>query len=255
MIEKAEVKQITDKSGTIIIKEEKGLGLFEKLLPVWIALCMGLGILLSLYAPKIAVTLDNLQIRGISIPIGICLFFMMYPAMLNLKASELKKLAKNPKPIILTLISNWLIAPFVGWGLARLFLAGNEQLIFAIILLSSSPCTAMVLVWGYMAKGNQEQNVITTSLNTITIIIGYAPMVALLSGISNIQIDVISLIISVSFFIGLPLILGTVSRILLIKYKGEEWFKGKFVPVVGKISIARRSRRFQEMMKRGRRWL
>lgn len=218
-------------------EDEKRLGLFEKLLPIWIAICMGIGILLSFYAPKIAETLDNLQIRGISIPIGICLFFMMYPAMLNLKASELKKLAKNPKPIILTLISNWLIAPFVGWGLARLFLAGNEQLIFAIILLSSSPCTAMVLVWGYMAKGNQEQNVITTSLNTITIIVGYAPMVALLSGISNIQIDVISLIISVSFFIGLPLILGTVSRVLIIKYKGEDWFKNKFIPVVGKISI------------------
>ncbi len=238
MSELAETEQIIENSDVIVTtKEEKGLGLFEKLLPLWIAVCMGLGILLSLYAPKIAENLDSLQVRGISIPIGICLFFMMYPAMLNLKASELKKLVRNPKPIILTLISNWLIAPFVGWGLARLFLAGHEQLIFAIILLSSSPCTAMVLVWGYMAKGNQEQNVITTSLNTITIIIGYAPMVALLSGISNISIDVISLIISVSFFIGLPLILGTISRLLIVKYKGEDWFKTKFVPVVGKISI------------------
>ncbi|MCG3258516.1 MAG: arsenic resistance protein, partial [Candidatus Heimdallarchaeota archaeon] len=147
------------------------------------------------------------------------------------------KLAKNPKPIILTLISNWIIAPFLGWGLARLFLPGKEQLIFAIILLASSPCTAMVLVWGYMAEGNQEQNVITTSLNTITIIIGYAPMVALLSGISNISIDVISLIISVSFFIGIPLILGIISRLLIIRAKGEEWFKNKFVPIVSKISI------------------
>ncbi|TET76360.1 MAG: arsenic resistance protein [Candidatus Heimdallarchaeota archaeon] len=204
---------------------------------MWIVICMATGILLSLYAPVIAETIDSWQVRGISIPIGICLFFMMYPAMLNLKASELKKLAKNPKPIILTLISNWIIAPFLGWGLARLFLPGNEQLIFAIILLASSPCTAMVLVWGYMAEGNQEQNVITTSLNTITIIIGYAPMVALLSGISNISIDVISLIISVSFFIGIPLILGIISRLLIIRAKGEEWFKNKFVPIVSKISI------------------
>ena len=104
----------------------EGLGLFGKLLPIWIVICMGAGILLSLYAPSIAETIDSWQVRGISIPIGICLFFMMYPAMLNLKASELKKLAKNPKPIILTLISNWIIAPFVGWGLARLFLQGNE---------------------------------------------------------------------------------------------------------------------------------
>jgi len=219
------------------IKTSKGLSLFEKLLPIWIAICMGAGILLSLYAPNIAETIDSWQVRGISIPIGICLFFMMYPAMLNLKASELKKLAKNPKPIILTLISNWIIAPFVGWGLARLFLPGNEQLVFAIILLASSPCTAMVLVWGYLADGNQEQNVITTSLNTITIIIGYVPMVALLSGISNISIDIVSLIISVSVFIGIPLILGVISKLLIIRTKGEEWFKKKYVPIVGKVSI------------------
>jgi len=218
------------------IKKE-GLGLFEKLLPIWIVICMAVGILLSLYAPSIAETIDNWQVRGISIPIGICLFFMMYPAMLNLQASELKKLAKNPKPIILTLISNWIIAPFVGWGLARLFLPGNEQLMFAIILLASSPCTAMVLVWGYLADGNQEQNVITTSLNTITIIIGYAPMVALLSGIANISIDVIMLIITVAIFIGIPLVLGILSKKLIINTKGEEWFKNKYIPIVGKISI------------------
>jgi len=218
-------------------KKNEGLGLFEKLLPIWIVICMAAGILLSLYAPGIAETIDSWQVRGISIPIGICLFFMMYPAMLNLKASELKKLTKNPKPIILTLVSNWIIAPFVGWGLARLFLPGNEQLMFAIILLSSSPCTAMVLVWGYLADGNQEQNVITTSLNTITIIIGYVPMVVLLSGISNISIDVISLIISVAVFIGIPLMLGVISRALIIKAKGEEWFKSKYIPIVGKISI------------------
>lgn len=218
-------------------KEGKGLGLFEKLLPLWIALCMLAGILLSLFVPNLAETIDDWQIRGISIPIGICLFLMMYPAMLNLQASELKKLVKNPKPILLTLVSNWLIAPFVGWGLAQIFLQGQEQLMFAIILLSSSPCTAMVLVWGYLADGNQEQNVINTSLNTITIIIGYAPLVALLSGISNIPLDVWALVISVLVFIGIPLILGVVSKKLLIKFKGEVWFKDTYLPVVGKVSI------------------
>ncbi|MCG3260420.1 MAG: arsenic resistance protein [Candidatus Heimdallarchaeota archaeon] len=227
------------KTGKIedLTETKEGLGLFEKLLPIWIVICMGSGILLSLYAPSIAETIDSWQVRGISIPIGICLFFMMYPAMLNLQASELRKLAKNPKPIILTLISNWIIAPFIGWGLARLFLPGNEQLMFAIILLASSPCTAMVLVWGYLADGNQEQNVITTSLNTVTILIGYAPMVALLSGIANISIDVISLIITVAIFIGIPLVLGILSKKLIISAKGEEWFKNKYIPIVGKISI------------------
>ena len=113
----------------------------------------------------------------------------MYPAMLNIQASELKKLRRNPKPIILTLVSNWIVAPIVGFVLAQTFLPGNEQLIVAVILLSSSPCTAMVLVWGYLAEGNQEQNVINTTLNTATILVLFAPLVALFTGISNIPID------------------------------------------------------------------
>jgi ACR3 family arsenite transporter len=161
----------------------------------------------------------------------------MYPAMLNLQVTELKKLGKNPKPIILTIVSNWLIAPFVGLLMARIFLQGYEQLIVAIILLSSSPCTAMVLVWGWMAKGNQEQNVINTSLNTITIIIGYAPLVTLLTGIQNIPIDWVLLLISIFVFIGLPLFGGIISKKLIIRSKGEDWFNNTYRPIVGKISI------------------
>jgi len=161
----------------------------------------------------------------------------MYPAMLNLQVSELKKLGKNPKPIILTIISNWLIAPFVGLLMARIFVPGNEQLIVAIILLSSSPCTAMVLVWGWMAKGNQEQNVVNTSLNTITIIFGYAPMVTLLTGIQNIPVDWILLLVSIFIFIGLPLLFGIISKRLIISSKGEDWFDNTYRPIVGKISI------------------
>ncbi len=135
-------------------EETKKLGLFEKLLPLWVAICMIIGVILSQIVPGISETINSLQVAGISIPIGICLFLMMYPAMLNVQASEFKKLGKNPKPIILTLISNWIVAPIVGFLLARVFLAGNEQLIVAIILLSSSPCTAMVLVWGYLKMGS-----------------------------------------------------------------------------------------------------
>ncbi len=220
-------------------KEEKGkkISFFEKFLPLWVAICIFIGILLSQIFPGISVAIESLKIGEISIPIGICLFLMMYPAMLNLQASELKKLGKNPKPIILTLVSNWLIAPFVGLAMIRLFLPGNDQLSVAIILLSSSPCTAMVLVWGWMARGNQEQNVINTSLNTITIIFGYAPLVTLLTGIQNIPIDWILLLISIFIFIGLPLVLGIVSKRILISSKGENWFNNTYRPIVGKVSI------------------
>ncbi len=217
--------------------ESKKFGLFEKLLPLWVALCIFIGILFSIYIPGISQTMNSFRIGQISLPIGICLFLMMYPAMLNLQVSELKKLGKNPKPIILTILSNWVIAPFVGLLMARIFLHGYEQLIVAVILLSSSPCTAMVLVWGWMAKGNQEQNVVNTSLNTITIIFGYAPMVTLLTGIQNIPIDWKSLVLSTFVFIGLPLLLGIISKRLLISTKGKEWFNNTYRPIVGKVSI------------------
>ena len=222
-------------------KRSRKINYFEKFLPVWVALCIFIGLALSQFIPQISQVIDSLQIGGISIPIGICLFLMMYPAMLNLQASELKKLGKNPKPIILTLVSNWLVAPFVGLAMANTFLPGNSetmrQLTVAIILLSSSPCTAMVLVWGWMAKGNQEQNVVNTSLNTITIIFGYVGMVSLLTGIKNIPINIWLLIISLIIFIGLPLFLGIISKKSIISRKGINWFNDVYRPYVGKISI------------------
>ena len=218
-------------------EEKKNISYFEKLLPLWVALCIVAGIILSQLIPEISEAINSLQIGGISIPIGICLFLMMYPAMLNLQFSELKKLGKNPKPIILTLISNWVVAPFIGLAMANIFVPGHEQLIVAIILLSSSPCTAMVLIWGWMARGNQEQNVINTSLNTITIIFGYVPLVALLTGIKNIPIDILLLLISLILFIGVPLLLGIVSKKIIISTKGDAWFNDVYRPIVGKISI------------------
>lgn len=210
---------------------------FERYLAIWVALCMVVGVVLSQTVPGISEAIDSWQIRGISIPIGICLFLMMYPALLNLQVSELRKLRNNRKPIILSLFSNWIIAPLVAAGLAYLFLRGNEQLIVAVILLGSSPCTAMVLVWGRLSEGNQEQNVINTSLNTVTIMVLYVPIVSFLTGIQNIPIDRLLLAISTFVFIGIPLILGIVSKRILVKAKGESWFENVYRPVVGRIAI------------------
>ena len=216
---------------------EKTLGTFEKYLAVWVAACMAAGLILSQTLPGLSQTLNNWQIRGISVPIGICLFLMMYPALLNLQLDELRKLMKNPKPIFLTLISNWIIAPIVTVVLARMFLTGYDQLIVSLILLGSSPCTAMVLVWGSLAEGNQEQNVINTTLNTITIIVLYAPMVSLLTGIQNIPIDRGLLAISVIVFIGAPMLVGYITRKYITATKGETWFNETYRPAIGKISI------------------
>jgi len=211
---------------------------FEKYLAVWVALCMGLGILLSQTIPGLGETIDSWQIRGISIPIGICLFLMMYPALLNLQVSELKRLKDNPKPILLSLFSNWIISPLITVLLANLFLKGQEQLMVALILLGSSPCTAMVLVWGRLANGNQEQNVINTSINTVTIMFLYVPLVSLLTGIQGIPIDRGLLLISALIFIGLPLILGIITKRSLTRLKGSFWFEHTYRPIVEKVSIS-----------------
>ncbi len=211
--------------------------IWEKGLALWVALCMLAGVALSQLVPGIGETLNSWQIRGISIPIGICLFLMMYPALLNLQVSELKKLGRNPKPILLTLLSNWIVAPIVTFLLARTFLADQPQLMVAAILLGSSPCTAMVLVWGKLADGNQEQNVINTSLNTLTIMVLYVPIVGLLTGIQGIPVDRMLLAISALIFIGLPLLLGIVSKRVLIRARGETWFNEVYRHAVEKVAI------------------
>lgn len=223
--------------------EHEGLGIFDKLLPIWVVICIAIGILFSLYVPGLSETIESIQIAGMSIPIAICLIVMMYPAMLNIEGSELVKAGKNPKPIILTLFSNWVVATFVGLAVALIFVPDNEQLVLAIILLHASPCTAMVLVWGWLARGNQAQNVIITSINTITIIILYVPVVMLLVFIANITLtkpiplDTLTLLIALLIFIGLPLIAGVLSKRILIKRRGEEWFNKKYRPAVGKVAI------------------
>ena len=219
------------------MSEEKTLSTFEKYLAVWVAICMIIGLVLSQTLPGLSQTLNNWQIRGISVPIGICLFLMMYPALLNLQLEELRKLMRNPKPIFLTIVSNWIIAPIVTVLLARMFLTGYDQLIVSLILLGSSPCTAMVLVWGSLCKGNQEQNVINTTLNTMTIMILYAPIVSILTGIQNIPIDRALLALSVIVFIGAPMLVGYISKKYITSTKGFEWFNDTYRPAVGKISI------------------
>jgi len=234
---KTKTKQITNSGEPPMAPKKKTLSFFEKYLVVWVFLCMLVGLFLSQVLPEVSQAINGLQFAGISIPIGVCLFLMMYPAILNLQFGELKKLAKNPKPILLTILSNWIWAPLITALLAYYFLAGHDQLIVSLILLGSSPCTAMVLVWGSLANGNQEQNVVNTTLNTITIMFLYAPVVSLLTGIRNIQIDRLSLLLAVFVFIGIPLVLGIISKRALTNRKGADWFKHSYRPAVNKISI------------------
>lgn len=213
------------------------LGIFEKYLTLWIALCIVTGLLIGKFLPAFGEYLDSLKFAQLSIPIGICLFFMMYPTVVGIAFSDVKKAARKPKPMLLTIIANWVIAPFIMMLYANLILQGNPQYIAGVILLGMSPCTAMVMWWILLAKGDLAQGLINTSINALLMLILYAPLSLFYLGVSGIPVPWDLITMSVIVFIALPVSLGAVSRKLLIGRKGKEWFDSTYLEVVRKISI------------------
>ncbi|MGD6807523.1 MAG: ACR3 family arsenite efflux transporter [Candidatus Bathyarchaeia archaeon] len=218
-------------------KKELSLGLWEKYLTVWIAICIVVGLLVGRFFPAFGEFMDSLKYAQLSIPIGILLFFMMYPTVVGIRFSDVKQATRNPKPLIVTIIANWVIAPPLMTFLANTFLAGSPQYIPGLILLGLSPCTAMVMWWMYLAKGDMAQGLINTAVNALIMLGLYAPLAAFYLGVSGIPVPWDLIAISVLVFIALPVTAGAISRRVIIKKKGEEFFKDKFNPAVGKISI------------------
>jgi len=168
--------------------KEAKLGVFEKYLTLWIALCIVIGLLIGKFLPAFGEYLDSLKFAQLSIPIGICLFFMMYPTVVGIAFSDVKKAARKPKPMLLTIIANWVIAPFIMMLYANLILQGNPQYIAGVILLGMSPCTAMVMWWILLAKGDLAQGLINTSINALLMLILYAPLSVFYLGVSGILV-------------------------------------------------------------------
>ncbi len=219
------------------VKKELSLGLWEKYLTLWIAICIVVGLLVGRFIPEFGQFMDSLKYAQLSIPIGILLFFMMYPTVVGIKFSDVKKAARNPKPLLVTIFANWVIAPILMTMLANTFLAGNPGYIAGVILLGLSPCTAMVMWWMFLAKGDMAQGLINTAVNALLMLFLYAPLAALYLGVSNIPVPWDLIAISVLVFIALPVAAGAISRRVIIRKKGEEWFKDRYNPAVGKISI------------------
>ncbi len=219
------------------VKKELSLGLWEKYLTVWIAVCIVVGLLVGRFIPEFGQFMDSLKFAQLSIPIGVLLFFMMFPTVVGIQFSDVKKAAKNPKPLIVTIIANWVIAPPLMTFLANTFLAGSPQYIPGLILLGLSPCTAMVMWWMFLAKGDMAQGLINTAVNALLMLGLYAPLAAFYLGVSGIPVPWDLIALSVLAFIALPVTAGAISRRVIIKRKGEEYFKDKFNPAVGKISI------------------
>jgi len=269
-------------------KIERKLSVFEKYLTLWVLLCIALGIIIGKVAPTTAKFLDGMSIYVnespvVSIPIAICLFFMMYPIMVKIDFSNVIKSGKTPKPIWLTLFANWAIKPFTMYFIAIFFLgilfktfigvdatdlvklppgadwavgsihgAGKVVLeggikmleiplwrsyLAGCILLGIAPCTAMVLVWGYLAKGNDALTLVMVAINSLTMLVFYGPLGGFLLGVGRLPIPWQALLLSIGVYVALPLVAGFFSRKLIIKAKGEKWFNDKFLHLLTPVSI------------------
>lgn len=234
------------------------LSVFEKYLTLWVLLCIGAGIFLGKISPEVAVKLDSLSIYNVSIPIAIALFFMMYPIMVKIDFAEVVRAAKTPKPVALTLFINWAIKPFTMYLIASFFLGylfngflpGTEIIktgqevelwrsyVSGAILLGIAPCTAMVLMWSYLAKGDDGLTLVMVAINSLTMLVLYAPLGGFLLGVNAMPIPWQTILLSVMIYVALPLVAGHFSRKWIIKSKGLEWFNTKFLHRLTPISIS-----------------
>lgn len=237
--------------------EERKLGFFERYLTLWVIGCIGLGILLGKLFPQAAITLDNISIYQVSIPIAVCLFFMMYPIMVKIDFALVVKAGKTPKSVLLTLFVNWCIKPFTMLAIATLFLGvlfkgllpgieivkGGAEVelyrsyISGCILLGIAPCTAMVLVWGHLARGNDGHTLVMVAINSFSMLFLYVPLGGWLLGVNKMPIPWQTIVLSVIIYVGLPLLLGYHSRKLIIAKKGMKWFEEKFLHYLTPVSI------------------
>ncbi|MEM2912682.1 MAG: ACR3 family arsenite efflux transporter [Candidatus Bathyarchaeia archaeon] len=220
----------------ISIKREVSLGIFEKYLTLWIGTCIVIGLLVGRFFPQFGQFMDSLKYKQLSIPIGVLLFFMMYPTVLGIKFSDIKQAAKKPKPLLITIIANWVVAPPLMTLYANLLLA-DPMYKAGVILLGLSPCTAAVMWWIYLAKGDLAQGLINTAVNALLLLFLYAPLAALYLGVSSIPVPWDLIALSAIIFVALPVAAGAMSRKIIIKRKGEMWFKNAYQPLIGKVSI------------------
>ena len=233
------------------------LNIFEKYLTVWVALCIVAGIALGKLFPGVAQSLDVMSVYNVSIPIAICLFFMMYPIMVKIDFSQAKKAARSPKPVLLTLVINWLVKPFTMVAFSQFFLGwlflpwlSSTELVRGVnitlansyiagtILLGIAPCTAMVLMWGYLSYSNQGHTLVMVAVNSLAMLFLYAPLGKWLLSTNNLIVPWETIVLSVLIYVGLPLIAGIFSRYWIFHNKGRRWFEEKFLQYLSPIAIA-----------------
>ncbi|MDD2481776.1 MAG: ACR3 family arsenite efflux transporter, partial [Lutispora sp.] len=224
-----------------------GIGFFERYLTVWVILCMAAGVLIGVYLPGIPELLSKFEYANVSIPVAILIWLMIYPMMLKVDFASIKQVGKNPKGLIVTWVTNWLIKPFTMYGIAVFFFyvvfkglippdLAKEYLAGAV-LLGAAPCTAMVFVWSHLTKGNPAYTLVQVATNDLIILVAFVPIVAFLLGISDIAIPWATLFMSVVLFVVIPLTAGWLSRTTITKNKGLDYFEKTFIPKFSNVTI------------------
>ncbi|MFA6783986.1 MAG: ACR3 family arsenite efflux transporter [Sphaerochaeta sp.] len=224
-----------------------GIGFFEKYLSLWVLVCMAAGVSIGVFLPDIPHFLSKFEYANVSIPVAILIWLMIYPMMLKVDFNSIKQVGKNPKGLIVTWVTNWLIKPFTMYGLAYLFFfviykqmlpeALAKEYLAGAVLLGAAPCTAMVFVWSHLTKGNPAYTVIQVATNDLIILIAFVPIVGLLLGISGIAIPWGTLFLSVVLFVVIPLLSGWISRVQITKSKGLEYFESQYIPKFSNVTI------------------
>ena len=219
--------------------QKQGISSFQKNLTWWVLGCMLVGVLIGRFIPAIPDTLGRLEISGISIPIAILIWVMIYPMMMKVDFSSVKQVGKNPKGLFLTWIVNWLIKPFTMYGITSLFLfvvfkgfitpdLATEYLAGAV-LLGAAPCTAMVFVWSTLTKGNPAYTVVQVATNDLIILVAFVPIVKFLLGVSDVSVPYSTLFVSIILFVVIPLAAGIITRLGVMKHRGQEYFENAFL--------------------------
>lgn len=227
--------------------EGKGLGVFERYLTLWVILCIGAGIALGQFLPGVPALLNQFTYAEISIPIAVLIWLMIYPMMLQIDFSSILGVRKQPKGLTVTLVVNWLIKPFSMFFFAWLFLEVlfapfipgplAREYVAGAILLGAAPCTAMVFVWSYLTKGDPAYTLVQVAVNDLIMLFAFAPIVALLLGVSQVFVPYNTLLLSVLLYIVVPLVAGYLTRSYLIRHKGRAWFDNVFLKRLGPVTI------------------
>jgi ACR3 family arsenite transporter len=225
----------------------QGIGFFERYLTLWVALCMVVGVLIGVYFPGVPQFLSQFEYARVSIPVAILIWLMIYPMMLKVDFQSIKQVGQNPKGLIVTWVTNWLIKPFTMYGIAIFFFyvvfkdmipsEMAKEYLAGAVLLGAAPCTAMVFVWSHLTKGNPAYTLVQVATNDLIILVAFIPIVAFLLGISDIAIPWSTLFLSVVLFVVIPLTAGWLSRTTITSNRGLDYFENTFIPKFNNVTI------------------